>query len=105
MKTTTEIIIQCFKKAKIDKNSPLFKLLCDAMDDHFISKKPIDKENVLFDMIMDGYSFYMGDFTISCADGAYNYNGNKDIIVSHPYNKAKGFKTVKDAMKYVENNS
>lgn len=109
MKTTTEIITDCFKKARIE-NIPsdrvvyLFKLLCTEMDNHFIKRKPKERESFLFDEIMGGYSFCMGDFTISSSDKEYNYNGNKDIVVSHPYKKARGFSTVKGAMTYVENN-
>ena len=103
MKTTTEIIKDCFKKAKMenvpsDRTAYLFMILCDAMNENFVKRKPSQKESILFDEVMVGYSFCMGDYTISCADKAYGYNGGKDIVVSHPYKKHKGFS--KDNCKY-----
>jgi len=110
MKTTTEIIKDCFKKARMenvpsDRAAYLFKILCDAMNDNFVKREPKQKESILFGEVMGGYSFCMGDFTISCADNVCGYNGSKDIVVSHPYQKNKGFNTIRGAMKYVENNS
>lgn len=110
MKTTTEIIKDCFKKAKMenvpsDRTAYLFKILCDEMNKNFQQREPKQKESILFNEVMEGYSLCMGDFTISSAEKAYEYEGDKDIVVSHPYKKGRGFSTIKGAMKYVENNS
>lgn len=109
MKTTTEIIKDAFKKAKMetvkdDRTKYLFRLLCDEMDLHFQKVKDTFLESNLFDTVMDGYSIYLNDFTIQNADGAYGYNGGKDIAVTHSNIKARGFKTIKGAMKYIEVN-
>ena len=112
MKTTTEIIKNCFKKAKMenipsDRTAYLFKLLCDEMNEHFIKRKPKEKEKILFDEIMGGYSMTMGDYTIVAAQNCYETVGaNKDIAVLKSWgDKPRGFSTIKGAMKYVEDNA
>ena len=90
-----------------DRTAYLFKLLCDEMNEHFIKRKPKEKERVLWDEVMGGYSMAMGDYTIMAASNSYEYNGSKDIIVVKSWGneKPRGFSTIKGAMKYVEDNS
>ena len=77
------------------------------MDKHFIKRKPKEEESILFQTIKEGYSMYLGDFTIESTDGCIGYMSNKEIVARHSYDNklTRGFMTVKGAMEYIENNS
>lgn len=105
MKTTTEIIKDCFKKAKMenvpsDRTAYLFKILCDEMNEHFNKLKSKHEEQYLFELILDGYVLSLGDYSISASNGDIP---NKDLVLSTYYDK-KGFNTVKGALKHLEEN-
>jgi len=105
MKTTTDIIEMCFKKAKVKNDSPesirLLKVLCFEMNKHFHKVKRNHEEKYLFELVMDGYVLSMGDYTIQASNGDIS---NKDLILSDRFQK-KGFNTVKGAIKYLEENA
>jgi|688.fasta_scaffold448227_2 hypothetical protein len=106
MKTTDEIIKDCFKKAKMenvpsDRTAYLFKILCDEFNLHFNKVKSKHEERYLFELVSEGYVLSLGDYSISASNGDI---ANKDLILSTYFEK-RGFNTVKGAMKYIENNS
>jgi hypothetical protein len=106
MKTTTEIIKDCFKKASFtgDRAKYLFKLLTDEMDLNFAKRKAKFEEAALSDIVInDDCSLVFGEYTIESCSNSYEYNGDKQFVVRHPYKKDRGFNTIKGARKFIDN--
>ncbi len=62
------------------------------------------KEEVLSDIIInEGYSLVYNEYTIESCGNSYEYNGDKQFVVTNPYKKVRGFNTVLGAMKYIDN--
>jgi hypothetical protein len=106
MKTTDEIIKDCFKKASFtgDRAAYLYKLLSDEMNLNFTKRKAQIEEDALADIVInDGYSLGFNEYTIDSCGNSYEYNGNKQFVVQHPYKKDRRFNTIKGARKFIEN--
>ena len=106
MKTTDQVIKDCFRKAKVeneasDRMKYLFSLLIHQLTDHVEKVRKANREEVLLDTLEQGYSIEMDEFTILHAQNS-SYTGQKDVVVDLFNIKRKTFNTVLGAMNYVE---
>ncbi len=50
-----------------------------------------------------GFALTFGEFTLMQSGDCFDYSGEKEFVVTHPYKKPKGYNSVRAAKKYMEN--
>ena len=63
------------------------------------------EENILANLVNEGYSIMFNEYTIESNENSYLYNGSKQFVVRHPYEKTRSYNTIRGARKFIDKNS
>jgi len=108
MKTTTQILTDCFKRAGMTgyRAKYLFQLLEVELSKRSEQQRKHFELSGIEDLIVsEDYSLHRGEFTIENGSGSLDYNGDKQYVVKQYMEKPRGYNTLKGALKYIDDNS